>query len=189
MCEEYFDKKTGGHIYQENMPTFWSIELPGCNEFYATMLIGFVLVSSTLFAFFIRDAFLYTCTLLGGVVFILVTWLLNVRRIFSYKTRFDEFRIKYAVVGDRIIVSNIKTGICIFNFQISEIACIEAPFYKSKYFYGKHVMRKYIFGSKKRCLLISSPHDEYKQRIPIGYSEDMILKLILLFSRYGVIVK
>jgi hypothetical protein len=188
MCEEFFDKKTDGIVYQEKMPTFESIELPGCNKFYATMLIGFILISSILFAFFIRDAFLYTYTLLGGVVFILITWLLDVRRIFSYKTRFDEFRIKYVVIDGRIIVSNIKTGTCIFNFRVSEISCIKAPFYKSKYFYGKHVMRRYIFGSKKRCLLISSLHDEYKQRIPIGYSEDMIVKLILLFSRYGVVV-
>jgi hypothetical protein len=100
--------------------------------------------------------------------------------------------IKYFVVDDRIIVLNVKSGVCIFYFHISEISYIEAPYYKARCLWGKYVLRDF-FSSYKRCLLISSPHEEYKQhvpkykqRIPIGYSEEMMLELKELFSLYGV---
>lgn len=204
------DTKAGDSItYQENMPSYFMLEIPAAMIWYSVMLT--VLVAVAYFALRSQnfdpfyDTSVYLQVMVGTFCICLFFVLIALLRVFKSS---GEYMIKYSVLDDHIIVSNIQTGICIFNFRISEIACVESVYSMSCYADSKcfaDVKRKqrpmsshYLFHPflfrpfaycMKRCLLISSPNDELKQRIPVGYSKDMRLKLKNVFSYYGVIVK
>ena len=196
MREEYFDKKTDERIiYQETMTKSWylKLELLSIEGIFTGMLFALVFVAIILFMFYILNGLTLISAILGCVVLTLFTWFVLLLAFYHRYVTSDRFLIKYLVVDGRIIVLNVKTGVCIFHFHLSKISCIEAPYWKARYLCGKYVEWK-NFGSFKRCLLISSPYEDYKQnipkyqqRIPIGYSEEMMLKLKELFSRYGVL--
>ena len=189
MNEESCDANSDGNvIYQESMPSYLSLELPGAIRFSCLIMILFVvmlsiwgLISLLIFGPEFRDPFTFIYTLLGGVALSLFFGLGFMLATFARYFKSDCIMIKYVVLNDRIIVSNISTGMCIFNFRFDEISFVESTFPNSRYlfnYWGELCLTKRIFVlSDKRCLLISSPCDQYKQRIPIGYSEEMRLEL------------
>ena len=195
MCEEHFDKKTDGNIiYQETMTKSWylKLELLSIEAVFNLIWPGLVFVPIIFFVFYITNALTFAGTLFGCTVIILICWFVSLLRFLHYYSISDRFLIKYSIIDDRIIILNVSTGACIFNFHLSEISCIEAPYYKARCLWGKYVLRDF-FTSYKRCLLISSPLEEYKQhipkhkqRIPVGYSKEMMLKLKELFFLYDV---
>jgi len=197
MNEESCDANSDGNVlYQESMPSYLSLELPGAIRFSCLIMILFVvmlsiwgLVSLFLldpnirnpFIFDIRDPFILIYTLLGVVALSLFFGLGFILATFARYFKSDCITIKYVVLNDRIIVSNISTGMCIFKFRFDEISLVESTFPNSIYlfnYWGELCLTNRIFVcSDKRCLLISSPFDQHKQRIPIGYSEEMRLEL------------
>jgi len=192
MNEESCDANSDGNvIYQESMPSYLSLELPGAIKFFCQIMAQFVtllsiwgLVSLWVFElgrFGIHDLGTFIYALLGvlglsfcfGLYFGLIT--------FAGHFQSNYFMIKYVVLNDRIIVSNISTGTCIFNFHLEEISFINSTFPESCYLFNYlgslRLARRIFMFCNRRCLLISSPHDQHKQSIPVGYSEDMRLEL------------
>jgi len=198
VSEEFDDINSDRNVlYQESMPSYLSLELPGAIRWtclimflFVTMLSLWGLVSLFIFEPGNRDPFVFIYTLLGVVVLSLLFGLYFVLMVFGAFFRSDDIMIKYMVLDDRIIVSNISTGTCIFNFRLDEISFIESTFARSSYlshYRGKLYSATDFFAfSNKRCLLISSPHDKHKQRIPIGYTEDMMLKLENLLLKTSI---
>ena len=157
------------------------------------LLIVFVLILLIAFVLFANDPPLYSFLLLAGGLGLPAMWTCAAIGLSLNNSRSYRFRIKYSVVGDRITVSNLESGICIFDFHLNDVSCIESKYNNSNYLKvnrdGTKEMSKRghsftFIWCNKPCLLISSPRDEYKQRIPIGYSEEMILKLKEL--RFGL---
>ena len=182
MHEEMFDKKTNCDIIgQEGMPPYLILELPAIMKWVAIMFFILTLTLFCVFTFVISDVFLLTVTFFVGIIVILLVYGIGLPlAIFVRSLESDQFMIKYSVVNDHIIVSNVKSDVCIFNFHLSEVLCIESTYNKSRYL--NHVNEKmkikhnFVFCDK-RCLLISSSRDEYAQLIPVGYSDDSMSKL------------
>jgi len=188
MNEKFFDAKSDVNvksgdsiIYQESMPSYLELELPyvmSTSLLCAIVPLLFVLVISMVHPHPVGGFFTFLIML---VVFLLL-WLFMMCVVHIRSHLHGHLMIEYTIFDDRIIVSNIATGICIFDFPIREISYTKSVFHKSQYLSGntgrQSVMDKiFIFCTSKPCLLISSPHDEQKQRIPIGYSKEMILEL------------
>jgi len=168
-------------IYQENMPSYLELELPYVMSTTLLCAIVPLLLVLVLLMAHPHPFGVFFIFLIMLVVFLFL-WLSMMCGAYIRSHLYGHLMIKYTVFDDRIIVSNIATGICIFDFPISEISYTKSVFHKLQYLSGntgrQSVMdRIFTCCTNKPCLLISSPHDEYKQRIPIGYSKEMILEL------------